>query len=151
MEFLYNLEDIDATARNVLDNLDCKTLILYGEMGVGKTTFISALLRAMDSTDEATSPTFSIVNEYHIPNDKVFHFDFYRIESVEEAFNFGIEDYLNSTHWIFIEWPDRVKELIPENAQAISITSIDNNKRSLKLTIENKSLTKNMAMTDTKI
>jgi tRNA threonylcarbamoyladenosine biosynthesis protein TsaE len=151
IEFLYNLEDIDATARNVLANLDCKTIAFYGEMGVGKTTFVSALLKAMHSKDIATSPTFSIVNEYKLPNDKVFHFDFYRLESIEEAYNFGIEDYFNSNHWVFIEWPDRVQELIPENAQTINITSVDTNKRSLKLTIKNKSLTKNMAMTDTKI
>ena len=119
-------------------------------MGAGKTTFINALLKAMKSDDVATSPTFSIVNEYKLPNDKIYHFDFYRIESIEEAYNFGVEDYLYSNHWLFIEWPDRIEELLPENTQTITITKIDNNKRSLKLTINNKLLTENKAMTEPK-
>lgn len=137
-------------ANRVLDHLDTKTILFYGEMGSGKTTFINALLRAMNSSDIATSPTFSIVNEYILPNDKIYHFDFYRIESIEEAYNFGVEDYFNSDHWLFIEWPDRINDLLPEEAQSITITSVDNSTRSLKLTIDNKLLTEQNAMTEPK-
>ncbi len=137
-------------AHRVLDHLDTKTILFYGEMGSGKTTFINALLRAMNSSDIATSPTFSIVNEYILPNDKIYHFDFYRIESIEEAYNFGVEDYFNSDHWLFIEWPDRVNDLLPKEAQSITITSVDNSTRSLKLTINNKLLTEQNAMTEPK-
>ena len=146
IEFTYRLKDIEATAASVLEHLVSKTILFNGSMGAGKTTFINALLNAMQSDDTATSPTFSIVNEYNIPNDKVYHFDFYRIESIDEAYNFGIEDYLNNNHWLFMEWPERIEDLIPENHQAITITDLEDNKRSLKLTINTKHLTKKTAM-----
>tara|TARA_R110000796_G_scaffold228888_1_gene346120 strand:- start:122 stop:586 length:465 start_codon:yes stop_codon:yes gene_type:complete len=146
IEFTYHLKDIDAIASSVLEHLDSKTVLFNGSMGSGKTTFINALLRAMQSNDVATSPTFSIVNEYVLPNDKVYHFDFYRIESLDEAYNFGIEDYLSSNHWLFMEWPERIEDLIPEDSQTITITDLDTNIRSLKLTISTNHLTKNIAM-----
>ncbi len=147
IEFTYHLKDIDATAKSVLEHLESKTILFNGAMGAGKTTFINALLKAMHSPDVATSPTFSIVNEYAIPSDKIYHFDFYRIESLEEAYNFGIEDYFNSNNWLFIEWPERLQELLPEENQTITITDLEDNKRSLKLTINTKHLTENKAMT----
>ncbi len=150
IEFTYLLKDIDATAASVLEHISSKIVLFNGEMGAGKTTFINALLKAMHSDDVATSPTFSIVNEYAIPNDKIYHFDFYRIESIEEAYNFGIEDYFNSNHYIFIEWPERIEELLPEDAQSITITDLEDNKKSLKLTINTKNLTPNIAMTESK-
>ncbi len=150
IEFTYHLKDIDAIASSVLEHLESKTLVFNGTMGAGKTTFINALLKAMQSDDVATSPTFSIVNEYTIPNDKIYHFDFYRIESLDEAYNFGIEDYLSSNHWLFMEWPERIEELLPEDAQTIIITDIKDNKRSLKLTINTNHLTENTAMTEPK-
>jgi tRNA threonylcarbamoyladenosine biosynthesis protein TsaE len=150
IEFTYQLKDIDATAKRVLEQLNSNIILFNGAMGTGKTTFINALLKAMDSNDVATSPTFSIVNEHIIPNNKVYHFDFYRIESLEEAYNFGIEDYLYSDNWLFIEWPERIEALIPENAQTINITSLNNTTRSLKLTINTKRLTENKAMTEPK-
>lgn len=146
IEFTYHLKDINAIAASVLEHLDSKTLLFNGSMGAGKTTFINALLKAMQSEDVATSPTFSIVNEYSLPNDKVYHFDFYRIESIDEAYNFGIEDYINSKHWLFMEWPERIEELIPEDTQTITITDLQDNIRSLKLTINTKHLTQKLAM-----
>ncbi|NRD20138.1 tRNA (adenosine(37)-N6)-threonylcarbamoyltransferase complex ATPase subunit type 1 TsaE [Winogradskyella eckloniae] len=146
IEFTYHLKDIDAIAASVLEHLDAKTILFNGQMGAGKTTFINAMLKAMQSNDVATSPTFSIVNEYTIPNDKVYHFDFYRINSIDEAYNFGIEEYLNSNFWLFMEWPERIDDLIPLDSQTITITSIDENKRSLKLTINDKHLTQKLAM-----
>ncbi|MBU2928378.1 tRNA (adenosine(37)-N6)-threonylcarbamoyltransferase complex ATPase subunit type 1 TsaE [Winogradskyella psychrotolerans] len=147
IEITYHLRDIDATASRVLKHLDTKTVLFNGKMGAGKTTFINALLKAMQSNDVATSPTFSIVNEYSIPNDKVYHFDFYRIESIEEAYNFGIEDYLSSNHWLFMEWSERIEELVPIDVQTLTITDIQDNKRSLKLTINEKKSTQKTAMT----
>ncbi|WP_179319873.1 tRNA (adenosine(37)-N6)-threonylcarbamoyltransferase complex ATPase subunit type 1 TsaE [Winogradskyella helgolandensis] len=138
IEFTYHLKDIDAIASRVLKYLNTKTVLFNGKMGAGKTTFVNALLKALQSNDVATSPTFSIVNEYSLPNDKIYHFDFYRVESIEEAYNFGIEDYLSSKHWLFMEWAERIEELIPIDAQTITITDLDNNKRSLKLTINTK-------------
>ena len=150
IDFTYHLKDIDSIAASVLEHLDSKIILFNGSMGAGKTTFISSLLKGMHSDDVATSPTFSIVNEYSIPNDKIYHFDFYRIESLEEAYNFGIEDYFNSNNWLFIEWPERIEALLPENAQTITITDLKDSKRSLKLTIESESLTQNIAMTEPK-
>jgi tRNA threonylcarbamoyladenosine biosynthesis protein TsaE len=148
ISFTYDLANIDAVASKILEYLDHRIVLFKGEMGSGKTTFISALVKAMGSTDDVSSPTFSIVNEYLLPTDKVFHLDLYRITSLDEALNFGIEDYLFSNHYVFIEWYDRIQELIPENVQLIEISNLEQNKRSLKLTITNKSLTENIAMTD---
>lgn len=150
IEFTYHLKDIDAIAASVLEHLESKTILFNGSMGAGKTTFINSLIKAMHSNDVATSPTFSIVNEYSIPNDKIYHFDFYRIESIDEVYNFGIEDYFNSNNWLFMEWPERIKELLPEDAQTITITDLEDNKRSLKLTINTERLIENIAMTEPK-
>ena len=147
IEFTYHIKDIDAIAASVLEHLESKTILFNGAMGAGKTTFINAVLKAMQSDDVATSPTFSIVNEYTIPGDKVYHFDFYRVESLEEAYNFGIEDYLSSSHWLFMEWSERIETLLPDDAQTITSTELDNNIRSLKLTITTKHLTEQKAMT----
>ena len=150
IEFTYHIKDIDAIAASVLEQLESKTILFNGAMGSGKTTLINALLKAMQSDDVATSPTFSIVNEYTIPGDKVYHFDFYRVESIDEAYNFGIEDYLSTNHWLFMEWPQRIEALLPEDAQSITITDLEDNRRSLKLTIKTKHLTQNKAMTAVK-
>jgi tRNA threonylcarbamoyladenosine biosynthesis protein TsaE len=150
IELTYHLKDIDAIAASVLDHLTSKTILFNGMMGAGKTTFINAMLKAMCSNDAATSPTFSIVNEYVIPNDKIYHFDCYRIESLDEAYNFGIEDYFNSNNWLFIEWSERIEELLPEDAQTITITDLNDNKRSLKLTIQTDNLTKTRTMSESK-
>lgn len=150
VDFTYDLKDIGTVAASVLEHLTSKTVLFDGAMGAGKTTFIKALLKAMKSDDVGSSPTFSLINEYNIPNDKIYHFDCYRIESIDEAFDLGIEDYLNSTNWLLIEWPENIKELLPEDTQTITIVDLNNNNRSLKLTIETENLTKNSAMTEPK-
>jgi tRNA threonylcarbamoyladenosine biosynthesis protein TsaE len=150
IDFTYHLKDIDQIALNVLENLQSKTILLDGAMGAGKTTFINALLKVMGSNDIATSPTFSIVNEYRVLDDKIYHFDFYRIESEEEAYNFGIEDYFNTNNWLFIEWAERIKNILPNNTQTITLTTIEDDKRALKLTINKENLTKYNAMTEPK-
>ncbi|WP_218841845.1 tRNA (adenosine(37)-N6)-threonylcarbamoyltransferase complex ATPase subunit type 1 TsaE [Winogradskyella ursingii] len=147
IEFTYHLSEIDEVALRILENLNSKTILFNGEMGAGKTTLIKSLLKVMGSDDIATSPTFSIVNEYNISGDKVFHFDFYRIENLEEAYNFGLEEYLDNGHWQFMEWAENIEPLLPEDAQNIDITKIDDNTRSLKLTIETNNITEDKAMT----
>ncbi|WP_274475467.1 tRNA (adenosine(37)-N6)-threonylcarbamoyltransferase complex ATPase subunit type 1 TsaE [Mangrovimonas aestuarii] len=121
----YTLKEIDKAVKYILDNAKSKTLLFYGDMGVGKTTLIKALVKALGSNDEVTSPTFSIVNEYIGKRGAIFHFDFYRIEDEEEAYNFGIEDYLSSDGWLLMEWPKKIENLLPLGADEITI-SLDN-------------------------
>ena len=109
--YTYTLKEIDTLATTLIKKLDSKVLLFNGEMGAGKTTLIKAMVKAMGCDDIVSSPTFSIVNEYVIPNDTIYHFDFYRIEDIEEAYNFGIEDYFASNHWLFIEWSKRISSL----------------------------------------
>ena len=147
IELKYSLDKIDFIAEKLVKLFTRKTILFYGDMGAGKTTLINALIKALGSSDTATSPTFSIVNEYKLPGDKVFHFDFYRIENIEEAYNFGIEDYFMTDNWLFMEWPERIDEILPKDYNSIKITTLENQSRSLKLTINSRSLTENNAMT----
>lgn len=99
-----------------------KVFAFYGEMGVGKTTFIKALCAMLGVEDVVTSPTFSIVNEYvSLKGDKVFHFDFYRINSEEEAYDLGYEDYFYSDAYCLIEWPEKIPNIIPPGFVKVEI------------------------------
>ncbi|PTM06275.1 MAG: tRNA (adenosine(37)-N6)-threonylcarbamoyltransferase complex ATPase subunit type 1 TsaE, partial [Bacteroidetes bacterium] len=100
LELSFDLNSIEDIAKTLLDKVTTKTMLFYGEMGVGKTTLIQALVRELGG-HKVTSPTFSIVNEYEVNNDIVYHFDFYRVDDESEAYDIGIEDYLYSGHWIF--------------------------------------------------
>lgn len=135
LEIDYQLIDLDTVVKQLLKKLKTKTILLYGDMGVGKTTLIKKLVKELGSHDEVSSPTFSIVNEYELKNDKIFHFDLYRIKNLEEAYNFGIEDYLDSNHWILIEWPDVVKPILSNDFDMIYLELCSKNSR--KLTIKN--------------
>jgi tRNA threonylcarbamoyladenosine biosynthesis protein TsaE len=130
----YSLDQIDEVANKLLKHSSSKTILFYGDMGVGKTTLISALVKALGGHAKATSPTFSIVNEYEVENDIVYHFDLYRIEDVEELFDIGIEDYLDSGNWIFIEWPEKIDGFLSKNAQILRLKETKNGHRALKLT-----------------
>lgn len=141
IEITYQLEDIDSVAKLVLKSLSTKTILLNGTMGVGKTTLVKALAKALGSNDDVSSPTFSIVNEYKLSNDILFHFDMYRIKNEDEALQFGIEDYLSSNHWIIMEWPENISKLIPDQVDSIEITLNSNHSRTLKLN-KNENLTK---------
>ena len=131
----FGLESIDDVASKLLKSFKTKTILFYGEMGVGKTTLISALLKALDGKVKATSPTFSIVNEYVVKDDIVYHFDFYRIKNANEALDIGIEDYLYSGHWIFMEWPDKIKDFIPKEADILRLMLNKSGSRTLKLSV----------------
>ena len=113
-------------------------------MGVGKTTFVKALVKALGSQDDVSSPTFSIVNQYELTDDVIFHFDMYRIKNEDEALQFGIEEYISSSHWIVMEWSENIPNLIPETFDIIELTLNADHSRTLKLN-KNKNLTKNMA------
>ncbi len=150
ISYTYQLKDIKSVANKLIEQIDSKVVLVNGYMGAGKTTLITALVEALGSTDAVSSPTFSIVNEYVIPNNVIYHFDFYRLENSEEALNFGVEDYLYTNNWIFIEWSERIKDLIPEDHCIIDISIINSNERSLKLTINKNHLTEYMPMNSSK-
>jgi len=133
LELTYNISDIDAVADELLKHVSSKTIVFKGDMGVGKTTLIKALVKALGSDDVVTSPTFSIVNEYKLLSESIYHFDFYRIESEEEALNFGIEDYLLTDSWVFMEWFEKIPYLVPVNSNMVSINMNKNASRTLKL------------------
>ncbi len=124
MEFVAeNLHDLPAIAKALLDNLGETNVIAFdGQMGAGKTTFIQNILRAMGIENTNGSPTYSLVNEYKSPfYGSVFHFDLYRLNSEEEAFDIGIEEMIYGGGICFIEWPDKVLHLLPENALYVKI------------------------------
>lgn len=136
MEITYGLHDLEVVAKQIIKNVNSKTLLFYGDMGVGKTTLIKALVKALGSLDVASSPTFSIVNEYEATNFMIYHFDLYRIQDIDEAYNFGIEDYLYSNNWSIIEWPDVIKDILPEHFNRIDLLLNDDKTRTLKLNIQ---------------
>ncbi len=110
-----------------------KVLLFYGEMGVGKTTFIKVLCERLKVIDTTNSPTFSIVNEYLTAvGETVYHFDFYRLKNEMEAMDMGYEEYLYSGAFCFIEWPDKISNLLPPNAVEVHM-EIQNNKRVLSI------------------
>lgn len=135
---VFDIESINNVANEVLVNVTSKTILFYGEMGAGKTTLISALVKALGGVDETSSPTFSIVNEYQVDNDMVYHFDFYRIEDETEVLDIGIEDYFYSGHWVFIEWPDKIEGILPEEADISYIKINKNGSRTLELSVYEK-------------
>ena len=105
-------------------------------MGTGKTTLTKALVKALGSDDEVSSPTFSIVNEYETQNDTIYHFDLYRIKDLEEAYNFGIEEYLYSNNWVIIEWPELIESMLPNDIDRIDLELKPDQSRILKLNFE---------------
>lgn len=134
MELTYQLDDIDAIATQLLAYFKHKIIVFNGDVGAGKTTLIKALTKALGSNDDVSSPTFSLVNEYSTPTDLIYHFDLYRVNSPEELLDFGIEEYIFSENWCFIEWPENSMFILPENQHVINIKTINNEKRQLKIT-----------------
>ena len=134
MEINYHLQDIELVAKRVLDSLSSKIILLNGNMGVGKTTFVKAFVKVLASEDDVSSPTFSIVNEYEGGNGLVYHFDFYRLKTVQEAYDIGYEDYFYSDSVCLIEWPSKVEELLPETYIKVEINITGETSRNFSFT-----------------
>ena len=135
MEETYTLDAIDAVATTLLDKLQSKVVLLSGEMGAGKTTLINAICSLIKVVDTPSSPTFSLINEYHTESgERIYHFDCYRIESAEEALDFGAEEYLSSGDLCLIEWGEKIEAVLPDDYQRIHIEKMEGNKRKIKLT-----------------
>jgi tRNA threonylcarbamoyladenosine biosynthesis protein TsaE len=129
-----SLSDLPGIAQQIISHAaDARIFLFYGDMGAGKTTLIKALCGELGSTDVITSPTFSIVNEYAGPN-KIYHFDFYRLKNQNEALDIGCEEYFYSGSYCFIEWPDKIPDLLPDNYVRINIEALEDNSR--KVTID---------------
>lgn len=135
MEFIYPENELKKIAHEIIHNSKSKILAFYAPMGAGKTTLIKALVKELGGKDNVSSPTFGLVNEYADKNGELlgYHFDFYRLEDENEAMDMGLEDYLNTKGWIFMEWPEKIPNLVPIDAQIIKIEILNEKTRKLQL------------------
>lgn len=135
MEIRFKEEDIKQAARQFVDGMRENTVFaFYGKMGAGKTTFIKAVCEQLGVDDTVTSPTFAIVNEYEAAGGRpIYHFDFYRIKKVSEAYDMGCEEYFYSGHPCFIEWPELIEEVLPEETVDVTIEALPDGERRLVL------------------
>lgn len=133
MQFIVDqVEDLAAAAERMIAQYPQERIFLfYGHMGAGKTTFINALCAALEVQDSTSSPTFSIVNEYASSHGPLFHFDFYRLKDESEALDLGYEEYFYSGNYCFVEWPEKIENLLPSHYLKITIEAIDNQSRSI--------------------
>ena len=125
------LGDLEEAAERILEAIPPDAVVaFYGEMGAGKTTLIREMCRQLGVTDPVTSPTFALVNEYHAEGGRpVYHFDLYRINKVEEAYDFGYEEYFYSGNLCLVEWPEKIEELLPDDCVKITIEITGDNSR----------------------
>ena len=129
------LSDLPQVAQTVIDSLDGRSVVVFrAGMGAGKTTLISRIVALLGAEDTVTSPTFALVNQYEGTQHRIYHFDFYRIERVEEVFDFGYEEYFYSGDLCLVEWPEKIEALIPDDAMVVSIEVGDDEER--EFTIE---------------
>jgi len=134
MNKTYSITELNQVAKEIIATASNKIVLFYGEMGVGKTTLIKELCKELGIEDTVSSPTFSLVNEYHtVNNEIVYHFDFYRIEDENEGYDIGIEDYFYSNAWCLVEWPQNIKNLLPLESTEIHISMLENGQRSIQL------------------
>ena len=136
-EKLTSIGELKNVAASLIEQFpEHRVFALYGKMGAGKTTFIQAICKSLGSNDNVTSPTFALINEYNTANfSSIFHFDFYRIKDMEEAYDLGYEDYLYSGNYCFIEWPERIEPLLPENIIKVNMVVDDNETRTISAEI----------------
>ena len=132
MEITFSLAEIDSAAQQVLAQNIKNIILFHGELGAGKTTFIKALAKQLGVTDMTGSPTFSLVNEYATTDGRtLYHFDLYRLNSEEEAYDMGIDEYFYSGNLCLIEWPEKTPNLIPLDHTAISLKTLPDGRRQL--------------------
>jgi tRNA threonylcarbamoyladenosine biosynthesis protein TsaE len=124
-----SLDELDSVAEAVLEALDGRTVVAFdAPMGAGKTTLISRIASQLGAEDDVTSPTFAIVNQYE-GERTIYHFDMYRIERVEEALDFGCEEYLSSGELCLVEWPEKIEALLPEDTMVVKIEILSDSAR----------------------
>lgn len=135
MNRVYTEDHIKEIAVQLIKACQTKILCFYGEMGAGKTTLIKAIVQELHGADSANSPTFGIVNEYHFKSGKLlgYHFDFYRLDDEMEALDLGLDDYLDQDAWVFIEWPEKIPSLLPEDVTNIFLEVLDMNRREIRV------------------
>ena len=133
---IQSLDQIHQAARRFVEAMGDNTVFaFYGKMGAGKTTFIKAVCEELGVSDVITSPTFAIVNEYRseIAGELIYHFDFYRINRLEEAYDFGYEEYFYSGNLCLVEWPEKIEELLPEEVMTVRIAVGDDEERTIEI------------------
>ena len=130
-----SLEEINSVAAEFIKLVGGKRIFaMHGAMGVGKTTFVKAICEEMGVQDTINSPTFAIVNEYHTAKENIiYHFDFYRIDDVQEAYDFGYEDYFYSDAMCFIEWPEKIDSILPNDTVEVHFTEETDGSRSIRI------------------
>jgi len=132
-----SLHELPTIANTILNAFpDERIFLFYGDMGAGKTTFINALCEALDVQDHTSSPTFSIINEYASKHGPLYHFDFYRLKNETEAFDMGYEEYFYSGNYCFVEWPEKIANLLPSSYVKIKMEVTENQNRFM--TVEKK-------------
>jgi len=129
---IQSISDLPSAASAILNySADARIFLFYGEMGAGKTTLIKSLCECLGTTEPVTSPTFSIVNEYIGTDNKIYHFDFYRLKNQTEALDMGYEEYFYSNAYCFIEWPEKIPDLLPGQYVIIKINVTGNDSREI--------------------
>ena len=124
-----SLDELDRVAKTVIDSLDGRTVVAFdAPMGAGKTTLIGRIARYLGSEDDTTSPTFAIVNQYE-GDRTIYHFDMYRIDRIEEALDFGTEEYLSSGELCLVEWPEKIEALLPDDTMVVKIEILSESAR----------------------
>ena len=127
-----DIEHISEAAREFINQMgEARVFAFYGKMGAGKTTFVKAICEELGVDDVITSPTFAIINEYTTNQQPIYHFDFYRIKKLEEVFDMGYEDYFYSEALCFIEWPELIEEILPDDAVRVSISEQEDGTRTV--------------------
>lgn len=133
MKLTYSIDELQSVAAGLVRNSRFKTWLFDAPMGAGKTTLIKAVARELGVREMASSPTFSIVNEYRTDDDnRFFHFDLYRLKNEEEAYDMGLDEYFDMDAWCMVEWPDQAPGILPDSVHRITINILDESTRELK-------------------
>ncbi len=134
MEYIVkNPEELSSVAKQISNSFKHRIILLNGQLGAGKTTLVKEIIKLQDPSEQVSSPTFSLVNQYELQTGRVYHIDLYRIKDLNEAMDMGIEEYLFNDQLVFIEWPDVILSLLDNDYHTISIEVLENSYRRIKL------------------